>query len=126
MGRLRFVLGALGIMLGFSIYQCGFFMTLNLSPVLFAWSQALVPWIGTQEAMGAAFQLIGGALAILGLLSCISWVGSQSRVKALRAISQSTLQSSVQPSLPQRRCKFCGASMEPDATFCPKCERAQA
>jgi len=124
-GRLRFVIGAVEIIAGFSIYQYGLFMTLNLSPILFAWSETLVPWIGSREAMGAAFQVVGGALAILGLLTCIAWVGSQSKAKALRAVSKQTLQPSVQPVLPQHKCKFCGAAMEPDATFCPKCERAQ-
>ena len=125
MGRLTFVIGAFGIVLGFILYQYGLFMTLNLSPILFAWSSVLIPWIGSRELMGAIFQVVGGALAIVGLLSCIAWMGSQSRGRLLPVAAPQALQQGVQSVLPQRKCKFCGATIDPEATFCPKCERAQ-
>ena len=126
MGRLRLVAGAFGIVLGFAVYQYGLFMMLNLSPILFTWSSALVPWIVSREVLGATFQVIGGALAIVGLLFCIAWIGSQSRARSLAAVPAQAAKAGAQPTMLQRKCKFCGATMEPAAAFCPKCERAQA
>lgn len=126
MGRLRLAAGALGIVLGFALYQYGLFMMLNLSPILFAWSSALVPWIVSREVLGATFQVVGGALAIVGLLSCIAWIGSQSRARSQPAVAAQAAKADVQSALLQRKCRFCGAAMKPEAAFCPTCERAQA
>ena len=125
MGRLRFAAGAFGIIVGFFVYQYGFYLTLKLSPTLFAWSVTLIPWIGSSELIGAVFQLVGGVLAIAGLLFCITWIGSQSREKRVTAgfVPPSQRESQI---LASRKCKFCGAAIESDAVFCPKCERAQA
>jgi hypothetical protein len=131
MGRSRFVAGALGIVAGFFVYQCGLFLALDhlegslvglglssLSPTLFS-------LFGSPPIAGAVLQLIGGIVAIAGLLLCISSVGSQPRGKVppeLTAMSRPDTQ--VAASV--RKCKYCGAAMEQDAAFCPKCERAQA
>jgi len=125
-GRLRLAAGALGIVLGFALYQYGLFMMLNLSPILFTWSSALVPWIVSREVLGATFQVVGGALAIVGLLSCIAWIGSQSRARSQPAVPAQAAKVDVQSALLQRKCKFCGGTMKLEAAFCPKCERAQA
>jgi hypothetical protein len=131
LGRLRFVSGALAIIVGFFLYQYGFFLTLERSEVslvgvaLAGWSTVLVPWLGSAAVAGAVLQLIGGIVAIVGLLLCISWIGSQPRGKVppeLTAMSKPDTQ--VAASV--RECKYCGAAMGQDAAFCPKCERAQA
>ena len=53
MGRLRFVVGALGIILGFFVYQYGFFLTLKLSDSLASWTMTYVPWIESVVFLGA-------------------------------------------------------------------------
>jgi hypothetical protein len=126
MGRLRFVVGALGIVVGFSVYQCGLFLTLNLSGSLTALTMTYVPWIASAEILGAALQLVGGVIAIAGLLLCISWIGTQSRVAALPARPREAAEPIKQIPDSAPRCKFCGAIMESEAAFCPSCQRAQA
>jgi hypothetical protein len=125
MGKMRFAVGALGIILGFFVYQYGFFLTLGLSDSLASWTTTYVPWIGSVAILGAASQLVGGVVAILGLLVCISWVGSQRA--ALPSIGPQRIAESV-PQIPDSapRCKFCGAIMESGTAFCPSCKRAQA
>jgi hypothetical protein len=126
MVRMRFLVGALGIVVGFFVYQDGLFLTLNLSGSLTAWTMTYVPWIASAEILGAALQLIGGLIAIVGLLICISWIGTQSRAVTLPTRARGDAESVKQiPDLAQK-CKFCGAAMEPDAAFCPSCQRAQA
>jgi hypothetical protein len=125
MGRMRFVVGALGIVVGFFVYQCGLFLTLNLSSSLTDWSMTYVPWIASVEITGAALQLIGGMIAIAGLLICISWIGTQSRAVLLATRSRGASEAVTQIPDSAPRCKFCGAVMESDAAFCPSCQRAQ-
>jgi hypothetical protein len=123
---MRFVVGALGIVLGFFVYQDGLFLMLNLSGNLTAWTMTYVPWIAPVEILGAALQLIGGVIAIVGLLICISWVGTQSRAVTLPTRPRGDAGSvKLIPDFAPK-CKFCGAVMEPDAAFCPSCQRAQA
>ena len=125
MGRLRFVAGAFGIVLGFSVYQYGFFLTLGLSDSLASWTMSYVPWMGAVAIMGAALQLIGGMIAVGGLLICISWIGTQSRAVLLPTRSRGASEPVTQIPDSAPRCKFCGAVMESDAAFCPSCQRAQ-
>jgi hypothetical protein len=137
MVSLRFIAGASGIVVGFFIYQYGFFMTLNLSQGLFEWIVSEVPWIGSSmEVVGGMLQLLGMVLAVAGLLLCISWVRSQAREKAalgiiartsqaLAQLAPRTSQPKIEAVAARRTCKFCGAAMGLDAVFCPKCDRAQ-
>ncbi len=125
MGRLRFATGALGIILGFFVYQYGFFLTLNLSQTLSDWSSALIAYPVSLEVLGAALQLVGGVIAICGLLLCISWIGSQVGGKPVPSVVLRTAQPLVQPASSVRRCKFCNAVMDPNVAFCPRCQRAQ-
>ncbi len=127
MGRFRFVAGALGIIAGFFVYQYGFLLILNLSQSLSDWSMTLFPWLGLLEVrvMGAVLQLVGGVIAIVGLLVCISWVGSQPRGKLLPSGLPGTSEPEARIVVPLQKCRFCGADIEPDAAFCPKCQRAQ-
>jgi len=126
MVRLRFITGAFEMILGFFVYEYGLFLTLNLWPSLSGWSLGFVPWMVSVPVMGAFFQLIGGVLSIIGLLSCIAWVGSQPREKLAPTGFRRVSEPNVHPPSSGRRCKFCGAPLESDQVFCPKCERAQA
>ena len=126
MGRLRFVVGALGIILGFFVYQYGFFLTVKLSDSLASLTMTYVAWIESVVVLGAALQLIGGVTVIVGLLICISWIGSESKATALAVMSRRPAESAKQVIDSRPRCKFCGAIMESGAIFCPSCQRAQA
>jgi len=125
MGRMRFAVGALGIVLGFFVYQYGFFLTLKLSDSLASWTMTYVPWIGSVPVLGAALQLTGGVIAIVGLLICILWIGSQ-RVTLPSTKPQRTAELVTQVPDSAPKCKFCGAILESGMTFCPSCQRAQA
>ena len=125
MGRLRFIVGALGIILGFFVYQYGFYLTFGLSDSLASWTITYVPWMGSVAVLGAVLQLAGGVIAISGLLICISWIGSQG-VALPPVRSQRTVELAAQASEPAQKCKFCGAVMESGTAFCPSCKRAQA
>jgi hypothetical protein len=125
MGKTRFAVGALGIILGFFVYQYGFFLTLKLSDSLASWTMTYVSWIESVEVLGAALQLTGGAIAILGLLICISWVSSQ-KAASPSIGPQRTAESATKVPDSAPRCKFCGATMESGTAFCPSCKRAQA
>jgi hypothetical protein len=122
---MRFVVGALGIVAGFFVYQFGLFLMLNLSSSLTDLIVTYVPWIEPADILGAALQLAGGVIAIAGLLVSISWIGTQSRAAALPSKPRGATEP-VKQLESGRRCKFCGAVMEPDAAFCPSCQRAQA
>jgi hypothetical protein len=128
MGRLRFLVGALGIILGFFVYQYGFFLLLplKLSESLANWTMTYVPWTDSVMILGAALQLFGGVIAIAGLLICISWVGSQpgATTSLVKRLSAAGPVAEIPDSAP--KCKFCGAVMESGAAFCPSCQRAQA
>ena len=126
MGRLRFVAGAFGIVLGFSVYQYGFFLTLGLSDSLASWTMSYVPWMGAVAILGAVMQLIGGAIAIVGLLICVSWIGSQSRVAPPPIVSRRVAKAATQIPDSVPKCRFCGVIIESGAAFCPSCQRAQA
>jgi len=126
MARLRFVTCAFEMVVGFFVYEYGLFLTLDLWPSLSGWTLGILPWMGSVPVMGAVLQLIGGVLGIIGLLSCIAWVGSQPRHKPAPADLRRISQLNVYPPPLGTRCKFCGAAMEADQAFCPKCERAQA
>ena len=130
MGRSRFIVGALGIVVGFFVYQYGLFLTLgdleaSLVGLLPYLSAALLSLFGSPALGGAILQLIGGIVAIAGLLVCISWIGSQ-RVMTPSTRAQRTAELVTQTPDSAPKCKFCGAVMEPDAAFCPSCQRAQA
>jgi hypothetical protein len=125
MGKLRFVLGALEIVLGFLLYQCGLYLMLNLSPTLLDFVRTFIPWIGSSELLGATLQALGGIFAIAGLLSCIAWVASESR-SAMRVASPIvSLVADAETPSKMDKCKFCGTSMKTGAVFCPACGRAQ-
>jgi hypothetical protein len=123
---MRFVVGALGIVVGFFVYECGLFLMLNLSGSLTALTMAYAPWMVSAEILGAALQLVGGVIAIGGLLTCISWIGTQSRAATLPSKPRGASEPVKQIPESARTCKFCGAVMESDAAFCPSCQRAQA
>ena len=131
MGRSRFVFGALGIVVGFFVYQYGLFLTLGdleaslVGLGLSDLNAALLSLFGSPALTGAILQLIGGIIAIAGLLVCISWIGSQ-RVVPPSNRERRTTELVTQTPDSARKCKFCGAVMEPDAAFCPSCQRAQA
>jgi len=126
MARLRLITGAFEMVLGFFVYEYGLFLTLNLWPSLSGWTLGFLPWMVSVPVMGAFFQLIGGVLGIIGLLSCIVWIGSQPREKPTPTGFRPASGPNVRPSSSGTLCKFCGAAMEPDQAFCPKCQRAQA
>ena len=131
MGRSRFILGALGIVVGFFVYQYGLFLTLGdleaslVGLGLSDLNAALLSLFGSPALTAAILQLIGGIIAIAGLLVCISWIGSQ-RVEPPSNRERRTTELVTQTPDSARKCKFCGAVMEPDAAFCPSCQRAQA
>jgi hypothetical protein len=131
MGRSRFIVGALGIVVGFFVYQYGLFLTLGdleaslVGLGLSDLNAALLSLFGSSAVTGAILQLIGGIIAIAGLLVCISWIGSQ-RVVPPSNRERRTTELVTQTPDSARKCKFCGAVMEPDAAFCPSCQRAQA
>ena len=131
MGRSRFIFGALGIVVGFFVYQYGLFLTLGdleaslVGLGLSDLNAALLSLFGSPALTGAILQLIGGIIAIAGLLVCISWIGSQ-RVVPPSIRELRTIELATQTPDSARKCKFCGAVMEPDAAFCPSCQRAQA
>jgi hypothetical protein len=131
MGRSRFIVGGLAIVVGFFVYQYGLFLTLGdleaslVGLGLSDLSAALLSLFGSPAITGAILQLIGGVIAITGLLVCISWIGSQRVMPpSIRAQGTAELVTQVPASAP--KCKFCGALMESGAAFCPSCQRAQA
>jgi len=133
MGRSRFIVGALGIVVGFFVYQYGLFLTLGeacqeaslVGLGLSDLSGALLSLFGSPALTGAILQLIGGIIAIAGLLVCISWIGSQ-RVMPPSIGAQRTAELVTQTPDSAPKCKFCGALMESGMAFCPSCQRAQA
>jgi len=71
-------------------------------------------------------QFGGGIVAILGLIIAISGVAAPKKIEAryVQAPPQPSAKP-TQPSVQRFNCKFCGAEIEEDEVFCPKCKRAQ-
>jgi len=68
----------------------------------------------------------GGIIAILGLIIAISGVAAPQRMETRYV--QAPPQPSVNPThvlIRQSSCKFCGAEIDEDELFCPKCRKAQ-
>lgn len=132
MGRSRFIVGALGIVVGFFVYQYGLFLmfgNLEASLVglgLSSLSASLAPLFGSLLVAGAILQLIGGVIAIAGLLVCISSLASRQRIVSMPSVAPTRSEPAPLISANVRKCKFCGTAMESDAVFCPNCQRAQA
>ena len=139
MGRLRFIAGAIGIVVGFFVYQYGLFLALDHAEIsligleLTSLAEVLVLPFGSSVEAGATFQIVGAVVAIAGLLTCISWLGSQPTIVPRSIVapkkSEPDILSSFKSqlsSLGSQKCKFCGAAMELGAVFCPSCQRAQA
>jgi len=71
-------------------------------------------------------QFSGGIIAILGLIIAIGGVASPQRIETRYV--QLPPQPSANPMqllTRQFSCKFCGAEIEKDEVFCPKCRKAQ-
>jgi len=131
MGRLRFIPGAIGMLAGFFIYQYGLFLELDhleaslLGLALSSVGTAVVSLFGSSAIAGGVLQLIGGVVAIAGVLACISWLGSQPRILPMPSVARIKSESVTIISANVRKCKFCGTPIESDAAFCPSCQRAQ-
>ncbi len=131
MGRSRFIVGALGIVVGFFVYQWGLFLALgDLQASLFGLglsdlNTGLLSLVGSPALTGAILQLIGGIIAIASLLVCISWIGSQ-KVMPPSIRTQRTAELVTEVPDSAAKCKFCGALMESGVAFCPSCQRSQA
>jgi len=84
-------------------------------------------FLGQSTDLFAVFlQFGGGIAAILGLIIAISGVATPQRTEARYVQAPpKTLAKPTQPSMQQLNCKFCGAEIEEDEVFCPKCRRAQ-
>jgi len=86
---------------------------------------ALFP--GQPTGLFAVFlEFSGGIIAILGLILAIGGVASPQRIETRYV--QAPPQPSANPRqllIQQFNCKFCGAEIEKDELFCPKCRKAQ-
>jgi hypothetical protein len=115
--------------MGFIIYQFGISMIQlprsYLSEIANGTFAALFP--GQPVDLFAVFlQFGGGIIAILGLIIAIGGVVSPQRTETLYV--QAPPQPSARPTqllIRQFNCKFCGAEIQENELFCPKCRKAQ-
>ena len=71
-------------------------------------------------------QFGGGIIAILGLIIAISGVAAPQRIETLYVQAPPQPSAKVtQPVMQLFNCKFCGAEIEKEEVFCPKCRKAQ-
>jgi hypothetical protein len=120
-------------MVGFIIYQFGISVIAlpggYLSEVESSIFAALFP--GQSVDLLAVFlQFGGGIIAILGLIMAISGVAAPQRIETRYVqapVEASSNRTQLFPLLPSRKfnCKFCGAEIEENELFCPKCRKAQ-
>jgi len=116
-------------MVGFIVYQFGISIIAlprsYLSEVENNVLTALFP--GQPVDLLAVFlQFGGGIIAILGLIMAISGVAAPQRTETRYV--QAPPQPSARPTqllIRQFNCKFCGAEIEENELFCPKCRKAQ-
>jgi len=123
MGRLTFATGTLILIIGFIIYQFGLLITLHQATFT-GQLVAIFPGGSSLDLIGVALEFGGGILGLIGLVICISNAISTQRKETLREIRE--LKATLSKMLtPKRRCKFCGAEIDEQATFCPVCNRSQ-
>jgi len=96
-----------------------------LSEVANSFLASLFPGQST-DLFAVFLQFGGGIVAIFGLIIAISGVAAPQGTKARYVQAQpQPLAKTAQPFMQQFNCKFCGAEIEKDEVFCPKCRRAQ-
>jgi len=123
MGRLTFATGTLILIIGFIIYQFGLLITLHQATFT-GQLVAIFPGGSSLDLIGVALEFGGGILGLIGLVICISNAISTQRKETLREIRE--LKATLSKMLtPKRRCKFCGAEIDEETTFCSVCNRSQ-
>jgi len=116
-------------MLGFIIYQLGIsVIALPRGYLSEAENSVLATLFPGQpvDLLAVFLQFGGGIIAILGLIVAISGVATPQRTE-IRYV-QAPPQPSARPTqflIRQFNCKFCGAEIEENELFCPKCRKAQ-
>jgi len=123
MGRLTFATGTLILIIGFIIYQSGLLILLQRATFI-SQLAAIFPESSSLDLIGIALEFGGGILGLIGLIICISNAISTQCKETLREIRE--LKATLPKMLtPKRRCKFCGAEIDEQATFCSVCNRSQ-
>jgi|GEM_PF-4738826 hypothetical protein len=133
--RGKVILGSTLLILGFIIYQLGTTMLIAPGSHLSELAETFITPIlqnQTPEMVAVAIQYGGGIIAAIGLVTAITGVAANGEVKALKSTInrlESTIQNlqanQLRNQIPKPTCRFCGADMAVNDSFCPKCGRAQ-
>lgn len=129
----RFVLGAGFVYVGFLLFFVGFAINATSEPLFDEFGKALVPISLTQPLRASIIQMVGGFIAVTGILICISSLAKPPAlteigqrmpdslpVQATGGVSATTNALTLPPN-----CKFCGVPLRNGESFCPSCQRSQ-
>lgn len=124
MGRSTLAIGTFILISGFVIHQLGFSIALRQTIIL-SLLATIFPESSSLDLIGTVLEFGGGVLGIIGFIICISGAISTQHKETLREITKLRALPYQGPTTPTRRCKFCGAEIDEQAVFCPKCDRSQ-
>ena len=114
------------LIVGFILYQFGISSELHQTTLLAKWlnqlAGPLTSWGLSQEALAIILQFTGGLITIFGLIICFA---AAARPNQPQFKARPTEPSSVQPTKPIVKCRFCDAEIEYGSSFCPNCNKSQ-
>jgi hypothetical protein len=123
--RLRLAVGSLLLILGFVGYQVGVHLLPGGNQTLRGYLAPFMPKMSVPtDTLGLALQFVGGIVAIVGLVMCLSAL-AQPVVITQELESVPPPPASAPVAAPKIRCPFCGERMDEGTIFCPACGRSQ-
>lgn len=129
------VIGGILLIIGFLMFQTGISIALEQIPYtldfLKRFTEILQLNLKTPTVI-LLFEYVGGTIAIIGFLICVSGLTSKEPVplpstsleKGGGLLEEGLLGGSLFTSEPTLKCKYCGAEIDQGAVFCQKCHRA--
>ena len=122
--------GGVILVIGFLMYQTGVGIALEGSPYTLRFLEAATSLLRINLKTDTAIiflEYVGGIIAILGFLVCVSSLASREVVVLPQPGEKregGLLEGGLLSSEPVLKCKFCGAYIDKDDIFCAKCKRA--
>ena len=124
--NIRTLIGGVILIIGFLMYQTGISIALESNPYTLAFLKETISFLQINLKNNIAIILIeylGGIIAIIGFLICISSLSSKEKVSDT-SILRKVEEKEAPPTETILKCKYCGAYIDKDDIFCAKCDRA--
>ncbi|WP_455367687.1 hypothetical protein [[Eubacterium] cellulosolvens] len=123
--KARTLTGGIILLIGFLIYQTGVSIILESNPYALNFLNNVTSLLRINlgnNLMVMLIEYVGGIIAIIGFLICVSSLTSKEIVRVTQTVEKTTEEMAPSETMP--KCKFCGAYIDEEDVFCAKCNRA--